>query len=373
MKIGIIDAELVFGNNNMFRNNRFPNLACMKLSAYHKQMGDDVGLITTADFKPKEFDKIYLSAVFSNTAKNIPLPVLEVVEYGGTGFHYDKKAFDLATEIEHSFPDYHLYDTWVQSQLDKPSKKTIKAKQASVRYYTEYSVGFTTRGCPRGCDFCVNKYSKGSFRHSPVDEFLDKQRKKICLLDDNILACRDRLQILNELIETCEKNKMRFEFKQGVDVRLMSEECAKLFAQARYDHHFFFAFDDIRDAVAVERGISTFRKHLEKKQVKFYVLCGFYSNGVDDIRDTFERIRILWKYKCMAFIMQHENCKTSDPLYKGIYLQLARWCNQPQLQYKWTFRMFCNKSEGPASRLLKEFESLYPDIAERYFDMLYPK
>ena len=39
MKIAIIDADLV-GN----KKHRFPNLVCMKISGYHKELGNDVEL-----------------------------------------------------------------------------------------------------------------------------------------------------------------------------------------------------------------------------------------------------------------------------------------------------------------------------------------
>lgn len=105
MKIGIIDAEII-GK----KRHRFPNLACMKLSAYHKQKGDDVDLLLNYD-DVKNYDKVYISKVFTDT--QIPVSVLAMpnVEFGGTGFFFDK-APALPYEIEHIMPDYHLYDGW---------------------------------------------------------------------------------------------------------------------------------------------------------------------------------------------------------------------------------------------------------------------
>ena len=120
---------------------------------------------------------------------------LENVEYGGTGFYYDK-APRLSEEIEHHMPDYHLYDDWVNEQLENGVSKT------NLKYYTDYSIGFTTRGCFRQCEFCVNKNYKKVECHSPLSEFVDPTRKKICLLDDNILGSPCWKEIFTELQAT---------------------------------------------------------------------------------------------------------------------------------------------------------------------------
>ena len=104
--------------------------------------------------KIRQFDKVYISKVFTETV--VPEAVLELdnVSYGGTGFFYDK-APALPEEIEHQFPDYHLYDEWVQAKMSegKPRRE--------FTYYLDYSIGFLTRGCFRRCSFCVNKNSSG--------------------------------------------------------------------------------------------------------------------------------------------------------------------------------------------------------------------
>ena len=175
MRIAIIDADLI-GR----KKHRFPNLACMKLSGYYKSQGHNVVLKT--DYQGlDEFDRIFLSKVFTDT--QVPEDVLELgnLECGGTGFYYDK-APKLPDEIEHHMPDYHLYADWVQEKLD------AGAKRNEYRFYLDYSIGFLTRGCFRKCQFCVNKNYDRVYPHSPVEEFVDPERKKICLLDDNFLG-----------------------------------------------------------------------------------------------------------------------------------------------------------------------------------------
>ena len=149
MKVAIIDADLI-GQ----KKHRFPNLASMKLSGYHKELGDTTELVTEYSQELlSKFDKIYLSKVFIDT--EVPEWVLKLdnIEYGGTGFFYDK-APSLPYEVEHHMPDYHLYDAWVQHKLDNGGKRN------EYKYYLDYSIGFMTRGCFRQCEFCVNKKYK---------------------------------------------------------------------------------------------------------------------------------------------------------------------------------------------------------------------
>lgn len=131
MNIAVIDADLIG-----IGNHRFPNLAAMKISAFHKNKGDNV--ILKLDYDDlSQYDKVYISKVFIDTEipmenkdkslknertvseyySNHPLLRLPNVEYGGTGFFYDK-APSLPEEIEHIMPDYHLYDDFVNSLLD---------------------------------------------------------------------------------------------------------------------------------------------------------------------------------------------------------------------------------------------------------------
>ena len=63
-----------------------------------------------------------------------------------------------------------------------------------------------------------------------------------------------------------------------------------------------------------------------------------------------------------------------------MYVSLARWCNQPSIFKKMSFRQFCeanqalHKTEGTycsAMQAMVEFEEKFPDIAAKYFDLRY--
>ena len=311
--------------------------------------------------------KIVISKVFTDT--EIPEEILqrENVEYGGTGFFYDK-APALKPEIEHIFPDYHLYDDFVKEQI--ANGENPKAYAA----YTDCSIGFTTRGCIRQCKFCVNQNYTQCNEHSPVNEFLDQKRKYIVLLDDNVFACKNWRDIFDELIATGK----RFCFKQGLDERLLTDEkCDYLFNKSKYYGFVKFAFDNIRDKEIVIRKLNLIREYTYKV-CQFYTFCGFnhddpgtYNDEFwrDDIVNLFERIKILMQFGNLPYIMRYKDYVNSP--HKGLYIAIARWCNQPNFFKKLSFREFCELPNANRTdyQSLKDFSAKYHDIAKEYFDL----
>ena len=374
IKVAIIDADLI-GR----KKHRFPNLVCMKLSSYYKSIGADVELKLNYE-NLDTYDKVTISKVFMDTEipfepddkslktentidlfyKDNPILNLPNVEYGGTGFYYDRSP-NLSDEIEHSFPDYDLYNEWVNQQISNG------VKRSEFKEYLDYSIGFLTRGCFRQCKFCVNKKYSHVFCHSPLDEFYDPNRKKICLLDDNFLGYSNWKEMLIEL----QKINKPFKFKQGLDERLLTDEKCEMLFNSKYDGDITFAFDNVSDYDLIEKKLQLIRKHTNK-QIIFYVLCGFESLDEHDIENVFIRIELLMRYGCLPYIMRYENYKNSK--HRGMYITLARWCNQFSFYKKNSFREYCRdvKSNGIGSaayRYMTEFEKDFPDIAEKYFDM----
>lgn len=76
MRIGLVDVD---GYN-------FPNLPLMKISAYHKSLGDQVEWYEPLKGLIQEYDKVYISKVFS-FSKDYDMPVYaKEVQRGGTGY-----------------------------------------------------------------------------------------------------------------------------------------------------------------------------------------------------------------------------------------------------------------------------------------------
>lgn len=387
--IAIIDADLLGRTKH-----RFPNLVCEKISAYWKEKGANV--ILKLDYEDLDkFDDVFISKVFTDTwvpdwisqkvnmdAGTADLP--KNIHVGGTGFFF-ANAPNLDEEIEHHMPDYHLYDNWIAAEVSnaeleyKKNNKHFNKASFMVQFkeYTDYSIGFVTRGCFRKCPFCVNQKYDKVFLHSPLEEFYDPSRKKICLLDDNILGCPQWKEILNKLIEL----KKPFKFKQGMDERLLTKEKCELLFSVPYDGDYTFAFDNISDYDLVKRKLKLIRQYSKATNIKFYVLVGFESTDVKDIENMWKRVELLMRYQCLPYIMRYRNkndtpWKTSK--YKGMYVTMARWCNQPSFFKKKSFRQYCEanqalvKTKGhicSSMQALLDFENEYPDIAKKYFDL----
>ena len=195
MRIGLIDVD---GHN-------FPNLALMKLSSYHKNQGDYVEW-----YQPfsDRYDRVYMSKVFSFTPDYDLVVNADEVIKGGTGYaislingkeYFEKnKDKDLPYEVEHSFPDYSIY----------PSIQN-----------TAY--GYLTRGCPRGCNFCIvaGKEGKKAIQVASLEEFWNGQNN-IILLDPNIIASPNKVELLERLADA----NAYVDFSQGIDARLLTEE-----------------------------------------------------------------------------------------------------------------------------------------------------
>lgn len=403
LNIGMVDADLLDNGT------RFPNLAQMKISAFCKEKGHGVKLILDDDLcQIKNFDILIISKVFTFTKLPSSITCLidenrlkisslnnsiseaidnfsfhdrkgPVILIGGTGFFSDGGK-NLDKEIEHIMPDYNLYSDYL-SQLELDGK--------NLRYYKDYtdaSIGFLTRGCFRKCEFCVNKKYDRAFAHSPLNEFFDETRPFICLSDDNFLAYPGWEDLLDQL----KKTGKPFQFKQGLDIRLLTDKKAKILSDCRYKGEYIFAFDKISDKDLILKKLKIWRKY-SKKATKFYVLCAFEPinswDGISDITDlevrdiesVFERIEILMKYGCLPYVMRYEYFKNSQ--FRGMYTQMARWCNQPNIFKKMSFREFCVRNQKyhksdtkcAAVRVLESFENKYPDIAKKFFNMKYEK
>ena len=293
MRIGLVDVD---GKN-------FPNLALMKISAWHKGKGDRVEW-----YDPMfsgHFNKVYLSKVFSFTPDfDYPIDADEV-ERGGTGYCISlvngKEVFDqsknknLPYEVEHIYPDYSLYP-----ELTKDT-----------------AYGFLTRGCPRGCDFCIVEKKEGrcSIKVADLSEFWNGQ-KKIVLCDPNILACRDWKPLLQQLIDS----RAEVDFNQGLDIRMMTEEKIDMLRQIKIKE-IHFAWDRYEDKDRVLPRLEMFaNKYGKKMQHKtiVYTIVNFSTSIEQDL----DRIYTLRDMGYWPYVMIYDKEHSSQ-----VYHDMARWVN----------------------------------------------
>ena len=294
MKIGLIDVD---GHN-------FPNLALMRISAYHKARGDQVEW-WWSDFI--HYDIVYMSKIFSDAyTKDAPEPLnADKVIKGGSGYCISLvdgvEVFDqaknekLSPEIEKMFPDYSLYPQF------------------------DFAVSMTSRGCPRGCSFChvAAKEGRCSVKVADVSDFWCGQ-KKIEVLDPNITACRDKRDLFRQYRET----NAQIVFNQGLDIRLLNDDdIADINGMRIKDLH--FAWDNPKDDL--EGKFRNFANGFRRKSNigMVYCLTNFENcTTKEHIERALYRIYKLAEMGYDPYVMVYD--KPHAP--KEIKM-LQRWCN----------------------------------------------
>ena len=281
MKIGLIDVD---GHN-------YPNLALMKLSAWHKSQGDTVEWW----WGFSEYDRVYMSKVFDeNYTPDIPEPLnaKEIVK-GGTGYGLDNK---LPDEIEHIYPDYSLYP-----ELTKDT-----------------AYGFLTRGCPRGCHFCIvaGKEGRKSIKVADISEWWNGQ-KNIVLMDANILACPQHMELLQQLIDS----KAWVDINQGMDCRLLTKQNIEAINRLKL-REIHFAWDYMRESKAVLRGLELYASLATRKPHGRYATVYCLTNYDTTMEENLYRIYTLRDMGYDPYVMIYD--KPHAP--REVRL-LQRWCN----------------------------------------------
>ena len=296
-----------------------PNIALMKLSAYHKTRGDTVDLHRGLKMPSKiDYDIVYISCIYTHHARAARrlaklLSTSCEVHLGGSGV--DLKT-TLPDEIEHLMPDYVLYPE------------------------CNYSIGYTMRGCIRSCDFCQVRGKEG-YAHPVADiyEFWDRRHKKLVLLDNNILALPDWFKKIAGQIK---KENLRVDWNQGLDLRLVNEENAKILAGLHFSPYMRFAWDDIKSEPMIRRGIEIL-KAAGIKQAMFYVLCDFNSTFEEDLY----RINTLKDLGMKAFVMLYNKELLKDKRYNS----LMNFSNARMHFYTQTFEEYCTGREDGTYKL----------------------
>lgn len=281
MKIGLIDVD---GHN-------FPNLALMKISAYHKAKGDDVDWCIPL----LNYDIVYQSKVFDETySADIDfVPLADKVIKGGTG--YDLHSV-LPDEVEHQYPDYSLYPDLTKD--------------------TAY--GYLTRGCPRACHFCIvaEKEGRCSRKVTDLNEFWRGQ-KNIKLLDPNILACREHIDLLKQLKES----KANVDFTQGIDARLLTEQNIDLINAIKVKE-IHFAWDYMKEEQAVLKGLRLYSQLATRKPHGHFGAVYVLTNYDTTMQENLYRVYTLRDMGYDPYVMIYD--KPNAP--RKVRM-LQRWCN----------------------------------------------
>lgn len=292
MRIGLIDVD---GHN-------FPNLALMRISAYHKAKGDEVEWWWT-DFI--HYDIVYMSKVFSDAySPDVPEPLnADKVIKGGTGYAislqdgvevFDKsKHQNLPEEIEKMFPDYSIYPE------------------------IPFAVSMTSRGCPRRCSFChvAAKEGRCSVKVADVKDFWTPETGKteIKVLDPNITACRDKRDLMKQYRET----NVQIDFTQGLDIRCINDDDIDDLNHMKIKV-LHFAWDNPKDDLE-ERFRNFAEKFRRKSHCKSVYVLTNYNSTMDE---NLYRIYTLRDLGYDPYVMIYNKPEAPDEIRK-----LQRWCN----------------------------------------------
>lgn len=223
-------------------DHNFPNLALMKISAWEKSQGNQVEWAIPL----LQYNKVYMAKVFTFTPDfDTYINAKEIIR-GGTGYDLENKLPDY---IENMCPDYTIYPQYKEAY------------------------GFMTRGCPNNCPFCIVPKKEGlkSCKVADLDQFW-KGQKEIKLCDPNLLACKNKIDLLDQLIES----KAKVDFTQGLDIRFMTEEITEKILQIKLKM-IHFAWDREKNSEVIIKNLETFKKasKIDYRKLKVYVLTNY--------------------------------------------------------------------------------------------------
>lgn len=312
-------------------DSKIPNLALMKISSYYKSKGYNVELQKLGfDYYPKkrdkiiinaeDFDEVFVSIIFSLNKNVVEIINNKEVKFGGTGYDLSIK---LSKEVEKEVCDYSIY----------PENKI--------------SYGFLSRGCPNKCYFCQVPKKEGNI-HKADDIDSIVKHNKVKFLDNNILSYPGHKEILKEIID----KKIKCQFNQGLDIRLINEENAELLSKINYIGEYIFAFDQIENENLINKKLEIVKKYIKKDwRLKFFIYC---HPNMDLQKDVLYRIKWCMKNKVLPYLMRDISCW--DSKYNHFYIDLTAWCNQPAFFKKTSFQIFMQKRTNNKERRKRSIE-----------------
>lgn len=298
MKILLIDVD-----------GKLPNLAFMKLSSWHRALGDEVFLNNC-----NNPDKVYISTLFTWNHKTVEqlLRMYPGAEVGGTGWDIHK---DLPSEIESLKPDYNLYKIEDILPRIKGGIGTKESKYKKAETIINAGIGFTSRGCIRKCGFCFVPAKEGNFKQiAEIGELLNPRSNVLILLDNNLTADPDIIHKLHEIRD----RGLTLDITQGIDVRLMTPEIAQALSEVKHLRSIHYAWDLMNFEKQVMEGIRVF-----SQQVKIYKHLCFILTGYNTIfEEDMYRFRKLDDLNIRPYVMPY-----NKEFHSAKDHHFARWVN----------------------------------------------
>lgn len=301
MRIGLVSVD----------SHHYPNYALMKISAYHKSKGD---LVEWADPMFGEYDKVYMSKIFTFTPDDNSIYGGAEIVKGGSG--YDVKS-RLPKEIEKStLMDYSIYPQF------------------------PYSVQFFSRGCIRKCPFCLVHDKEGEI-HPVEPSHLNPNGKWIEILDNNFFANPEWKSAVDYLIKVNQKVNLH-----GVDIRIMNEEQAYWLNKLKLQNNIHIALD--LPQIDLTEKLRSVVKYIKPYKLTCYVLIGFNSTPEQDLY----RVMRLKELGISPFVQPYRDFKNErEP--SQYERDFSRWCNRKELFKSMDFVEFSPRKGFKCKEYLK--------------------
>jgi len=278
MKIALLDVD---GHN-------FPNLALMKISSYHKNHGDSVEFAK----EKKYYDIIYKSKVFTFTPDSELKYNAKKEIKGGSGYNL---SINLPKKIDHMTPDYSIYKC-------------------------EHAYGFLTRGCPNKCSWCIVPMKEGNIKaYMDIDDFISNKKSAI-LMDNNVLSSDHGIKQIEKIIS----RKIKIDFNQGLDARLIDDSMAKLLAKVKWLHTIRLACDNQSSMKYIVEAVKHLRWRNARPQ-RYFVYC-----LVNDTKEAMERVKFLKGIYCEPFCQPYRDFENKIEPTKSSK-RFSRWVNQTRV------------------------------------------
>lgn len=285
MNIGLIAVD-----------SNYPNLALMKLSAYHKQKSDAVEWYTPF----AHYDIVYMAKVFTFTDDYGQwITNADHIEKGGTGYDWSKQ---LPRDIDLTQPDYSLYP-----QIDNKT-----------------AYGFLTRGCPNHCKWCIVPKKEGKITpYMDIEEIAFNGRNNIILMDNNILASDYGILQIEKIV----KLGLRVDFNQGLDARLVTEDIAQLLAKAKWIKRIRFGCDTLKQVEECERAMQLIDSYGYKGEYFLYCI-------LIDFNESYQRVnywRNKWKGRAYPHAQPFRHLDNKHHTIPQWQRDLARWVDRKEI------------------------------------------